>query len=127
MMTDTPYTYDYEKCQESYISRTLDPTRQEFAIMSDGELVGLISLKRIDKEKKQAEFGIALTDDLVKGKGYGTQAIALLVDHAENTLGLRTILANSVHRNTRSQHILIKVGFVYTHEDANFKFYELTL
>jgi len=27
------------------------------------------------------EFGVALTDDAVKGKGFGTEAIKLLIDY----------------------------------------------
>ncbi|MCL2619620.1 MAG: GNAT family N-acetyltransferase [Defluviitaleaceae bacterium] len=126
-MSDIPYTYNYEKCHKHYISRISDPKRREFAIMSDSELVGLIGLKRINEESGQAEFGIALVDDSVKGRGFGTRAIGLLISYAKDELNLNTILADSVHRNTRSQHVLEKNGFAYTHEDTNFKFYKLIL
>ena len=127
MMTDIPYVYDFERAQRSFDSRSTDLSRREFVIMVSGQVVGIIGLKRIDLEKNQAEFGIALMDDAVKGKGIGTYAIKLLLEYAKYELKLQAVLADSVHRNARSQHVLEKVGFVYTHENDEFKFYELSL
>ncbi|MCL2169757.1 MAG: GNAT family N-acetyltransferase [Defluviitaleaceae bacterium] len=47
------------------------------------------------------------------------------MEYAFETLNLQTIKADTVLRNTRSQHVLEKIGFVYTHEDVLFKYYEL--
>ena len=96
-----------------------------FAILRKGKPIGQIYLKHIHWESKSAEFGIALSDDSVKGKGYGTEAIALLAGHAFGALGIDTLLADSVLRNARSQHVLEKLGFQCTHEDSVFKYYRL--
>lgn len=77
-------------------------------------IVGEIQIKPIDKEKLCGTLSIHLINDESKGKGYGTEAQQLLVDHAINTLGLKIIYADAVHRNHRSKHILQKIGFEQT-------------
>jgi len=125
MMDETPYEYDFERCEKAYNIRKADVTRKYFAILYNGNAIGDIYFKHISMDEKSAEFGIALTDDSVKGKGFGTEAIKLLVNYAFHDLGMETILANTVHRNTRSRHVLEKIGFTYINEDDTFKYYKL--
>ena len=68
-------------------------------------------------------MGIHLQNDAVKEKGYGTQAERLILQYAFEELGMVTINADAAVKNTRSQHVLEKVGFCYTHEDETFKYY----
>ena len=68
-------------------------------------------------------MGIHLQNDAVKGKGYGTQAERLILRYAFEELGMVAVNAKAVLMNTRSQHVLEKVGFCYTHEDDTFKYY----
>ncbi len=123
MMDSTPYVYDKDNAEKSYFARVSDPTRLYFSIMLDNNVIGNIYLKHIDESKMRADFGIALTNDSVKGKGYGTEAVKLLLNYAFRSLGLNSITADSVLRNARSQHMLEKLGFNYTHEDSVFKYY----
>jgi len=125
MMDPTPYEYNYSDCENAFHRKTNDNTRQYFSIIRENNVVGEIYLKHMDKENKTTEFGIALTNDSVKGNGYGSQAIQLLVDYVFSVLMLDKITACSVIRNVRSQHILNKVGFVFSHEDSKFKHYIL--
>jgi len=125
MMSDVPYVYDYEACEAAYVRKMADATRKYFSIVDSGKVVGEIYLKHIDWEAGSAEFGIAMIDDSVKGKGFGTEAIELLLKYAFGVLGLETMIATAVLRNVRSQHVLGKLGFVYTHSDVKFKYYEL--
>lgn len=57
--------------------------------------------------------------------GYGTQAEALILIYAFYELGLSTVYADTVIRNKRSQHVLEKLGFAYTHEDDMLRYYEI--
>lgn len=125
LMDTAPYKYDYPAYERAYHIRMADKTRLYFSILHQGEVIGDIYLKHIDNEKKTAEFGIALINDSVKGKGFGTEAVALLVKYTQAILGLESISANTVLRNSRSQHVLEKLGFVYTHADSDFKYYVL--
>lgn len=125
MMDPTPYSYDAERTEKAFYIKTSDDTRLYFIIFHNGMLIGQIYLKHMDQEKKATEFGIALINDSVKGKGFGTEAIMLLTDYAFHVLGFKSILADSVLQNTRSQYVLEKTGFLYTHEDSVFKYYKL--
>jgi len=125
MMDKTQYVYNFERVEKAYHTKTSDDSRRYFAILHNGEIIGDIHLKHMNHEQKTAEFGVALTDDSVKGKGFGTEAIALLADYAFNTLCFKKMTASSVLCNFRSQHVLEKIGFKYTHEDAKFKYYKL--
>lgn len=125
MMDQTPYTYDREKCDRAFDLRMQDASRQYFLIHAGSEAVGNIYLKHIDWAAKSACFGIALQCDAVKGKGYGSAAIEQLISYAFETLGLEVLLADTVLRNVRSQHILEKLGFVHLRDDHVFRYFEL--
>lgn len=125
MMDTTPYAYDYERIEKAYRIKTTEESRRYFFITHGDKIIGQIYLKHMDEGNKTTEFGIALTDDSVKGKGFGTEAIRLLIDYAFNVLDMESIAADSVLRNTRSQHVLEKTGFRYIHEDSDFKYYVL--
>ena len=79
--------------------------------------------KHIDFEKKECELSIHLQNDSVKNKGYGSAAERLALAYAFENLGMESVLADSVLKNTRSQHVLEKVGFVLIGVDDTFKYY----
>ena len=68
-------------------------------------------------------MGIHLRDDSVKEKGYGTQAESLILQYAFEELEMVAVNADAALKNTRSQHVLEKVGFRYICEDDTFKYY----
>ncbi|HAH96670.1 MAG TPA: hypothetical protein DCL69_07205 [Firmicutes bacterium] len=112
-MDPNTYVYNKEKVDESF-DRSLErdswyPSYGVF--LKNGNPIGLTNLKRIDYEKSRCELGIILVNDSVKGKGYGTKAVSLLVNYAFNGLGLKTIYADTMGTNYRMQHVLGKMGF----------------
>ncbi len=42
-----------------------------------------------------------------------------------NELDIPTLFADTIKTNTRSQHVLEKVGFTFIREDENFKYYRI--
>lgn len=116
------YIYSPE-IADRYFDRNSVPDRRLFAIFVDGEIVGECKLKYIDSDKRECSMGIHLKNDSVKGKGYGTQAEQLILRYAFEELGMVAVNADVALRNTRSQRVLEKVGFRYTHEDETFKYY----
>lgn len=96
-----------------------------FAVMREGSVIGEVVLKAIDPNSKQCELGIHLINDSVKGFGYGTEAERLAIEYAFNELGMNTVLADVIIKNTRSRHILEKLGFVRICERDGFIFYKL--
>jgi len=118
------YEYVYTpETADRYFDANSVPDRKLFAIMVDGQIVGECKLKNIDFEKRECSLGIHLQNDSVKSKGYGTQAERLVLCYAFEELGMTAVNADAALKNTRSQHVLEKVGFRYTHEDETFKYY----
>lgn len=116
------YVYSLETA-DRYFDDNSVPDRKLFAIMVDGQIVGECKLKNIDFEKRECSMGIHLQNDSVKGKGYGTQAERLVLRYAFEELGMVAVNADAALKNTRSQHVLEKVGFRYVREDDTFKYY----
>ena len=118
------YEYIYTpEIADRYFERNTVADRKLFAILVESKIVGECKLKDIDYRKKECSMGIHLQNDAVKGKGYGTQAERLILQYAFEELGMVAVNADAALKNTRSQHVLEKVGFRYTHEDDMFKYY----
>lgn len=91
-----------------------DPDRMLcWAIVEHGgdRLVGAITLHSINASQGRAEIGYALRSSHW-GRGYASQAMQLVLDHAFATLALRRIEADTDPRNTGSCKLLERLGFV---------------
>ena len=118
------YEYVYTpEIADRYFETNSVTDRKLFAIMVGDRIVGECKLKNIDLQKRECSMGIHLQNDAVKEKGYGTQAERLILRYAFEELGMVAVNADAALKNTRSQHVLEKVGFRYTHEDDTFKYY----
>lgn len=117
------YRYDSEKIDAYWAARKPKKDRKDFFILLSSKPIGELSLKHINYEKKECELSIHLQNDSVKNKGYGTEAVRLAVLYSFDTLGMERVLAGSVLKNKRSQHVLEKVGFVLTGSDECFRYY----
>lgn len=117
-----PYQYD-EAAVNRYFDAKQTSSRVLFAIMRDGRPIGELQLKRIDMENKECTLSIHLQNDTVKGRGYGTRAEKLALKYAFDVLGMAAVNADTVIKNTRSQHVLEKVGFRYIGEKDGFAYY----
>ena len=60
------------------------------------------------------ETGIALGPEFTR-KGYGTQLLRFLTDHARDTLGAKRFIAACRRENTASRKVLLRCGFFHTH------------
>lgn len=84
-----------------------------FAIedVSDHRFIGTVSLNGIDWISRSSGCGIAIHSSNDWGKGYGTEAMQMLLDFSWTHLNLRRIEL-SVHAfNERAKHVYEKVGF----------------
>ena len=111
MMCETPYIYTPEIAQKDFERKANDCNRVWFAILLDDIVIGDVYLKNIDLQKGSGTLSIMLIQDCYKEKGYGTAV-------ERTVLELSVIYADVVLRNTRSQHVLEKIGFEYLHEDS---------
>lgn len=117
------YSYDEEKVKQ-YIKRQVDLSRKAFAIMVGDEMVGELIIKNIGVGKC-ATMGIAMKNTSYKDRGFGTKAEQLAIEYVFNELDIPVLYADSILSNTRSQHVLEKVGFQLIREDENFKYYSI--
>ena len=118
-----PYKYSVENA-DATVERHDQLGRVYLAIvLDDGKPIGEIVLKKIDREKKHCTMGISLQADRYKNQGYGTEAERQALRYAFDEMKMDTVFADSVLKNTRSQHVLQKVGFRETHRDEYFVYY----
>lgn len=73
--------------------------------------VGNITLHQIDYQNRFGEIGIILGEKSMRGKGIGTEAIRLVVEHAFLKLNLHKVGAGIVHGNVGSLKAFQKAGF----------------
>ena len=124
-MLDEEFIYDKNWVNKYYQVKVLDKNRRFFAICRNGKTVGEIQLKNISFEDSHGTMSIHLSNDIYKNRGWGTEAEELLINYAFNCLKLNVIYADAVLRNKRSQHVLVKLGFIQTHEDDSLRYYKL--
>ena len=118
-----PYTYDAEKVNR-YIRRQADLNRKVFAIMHNDEMVGELVLKNI-MEHQCATMGLSMKNAQYKDKGYGTRAEQLAIEYVFYELDIPVLYADAIISNSRSQHVLEKVGFRFIKEEGNFRYYRI--
>ena len=117
------YEYSEEKVAK-YVQRQKDLRRITLAILSDEEIVSEIILKNIEPHQC-ATMSIVLKNAQYKDHGIGTQAEKLAVQYVFHDLDIPALYADTVRTNSRSQHVLEKVGFTLIREDQDFKYYRI--
>lgn len=116
--------YEYsDKAVAEYIERQKLKKRIPMAIMIGDEIIGEMIFKDIIKGLS-VTLSIALKNNFYKNKGYGSCAERLALQYAFDVLNVKTVYADSILTNTRSQHVLKKVGFTETHRDDKFVYYK---
>lgn len=119
------YTYSYDKEKvDRYIQRQVDLERIPFAIMCGEEIIGELKLYNIEKNNC-ATLGITMKNAKYKDRGFGTQAELLAIDYVFHELDIPVLYADSILTNTRSQHVLEKVGFQLIRQDEERKHYKI--
>ena len=120
------FEYVYEKSKvDAYIQRQIDLNRQPFAIMYGDEMVGELKIYDIVIDKS-VTLGITMKNRNYKDKGFGTRAEQLAVDYVFYQLNIPVLNADCILANTRSQHVLEKVGFQFIYADEQRKHYQIT-
>ncbi|HEY7047726.1 MAG TPA: GNAT family protein [Jatrophihabitantaceae bacterium] len=97
--------------REQFDERMARSGRVDFAITVDDRLVGWCNLMHEDALARHASVGISLVLDAV-GKGFGTDALRVLIDYAFVRRNLRRLHLVVVASNERAIASYRKVGFV---------------
>lgn len=96
---------------ERFRARLANSDEVHFVIEVGGSVVGRCDLFAVDLFARHAEVGIALTGT-ARGKGYGTEALALLVRYAFERRNLRRVHLRTIATNAAAIASYTKVGFV---------------
>lgn len=111
----TATTADFSRAQidEWCATRQEQDERLDLAIVerATGEYAGEAVLNEYDAEAESANFRIALRGPDWYGRGLGTEATRMVVDHGLRTLGLRRITLGVLARNPRAVRAYEKAGF----------------
>ena len=106
-----PYRYDAAAVDARFDALQKRRDKRSYAILSDGAVIGNLEVKHIDEVSKRCELGICLVNDGVKNRGHGTEALCLGLRLCFETLGMERVTAKCLRTNTRSLHVLEKLGF----------------
>ncbi|WP_442602983.1 GNAT family N-acetyltransferase [Paenibacillus sp. KN14-4R] len=100
---------------EKFVERiSSDSTRIDLLLIrkQDEKSVGDIVLMDMDETNRSAHMRITIFDEEDYGKGYGPEAIRLLLHHAFGVLNLHRIELNVYAFNQRAIRAYEKIGFV---------------
>ena len=107
------YSNNFDIATEKHAVEALAKSGHNYAIVlnENNELIGNISLMNINQTYQSAELGVFIGEKDKRGKGYGTEAIKLLVEYGFNTLNLKNIMLTLDSENTGGYKCYIKAGF----------------
>ena len=72
-----------------------------------------MALSDLDVHNRSCSFRIALVGPRAFGRGYGTEATRLVLDHAFGTAGLHRVELEVYATNPRARHVYERAGFVH--------------
>jgi RimJ/RimL family protein N-acetyltransferase len=75
------------------------------------EAIGWCNLRDIDLFHETAELGILIGNPDFRGRGYGSEAVMLLVDYGFTAFGLSNIMLDTTAYNDRAINAYQKAGF----------------
>jgi RimJ/RimL family protein N-acetyltransferase len=109
---DPPRPSTLESLSAIYDQLAKDKENVRFAIEVGGVFIGDMGLFHVNRVTGTAELGIGIGDKDYWGKGYGRDAIRLLVDYGFRLLNLRRIWLEVHGGNERGLRCYRAVGFV---------------
>ena len=88
------------------------PYRRSLAIEDEaGRHIGNIMYYNIDTLRQEAELGITIGERQYWGRGYGAEAVQLLLEYLLGKLGLRRVYLKTLSWNRRAHRCFEKAGF----------------
>jgi RimJ/RimL family protein N-acetyltransferase len=88
------------------------------------KLIGNCGIHNINWKNRVAEVGIVIGEKEYQNKGFGTEAMELLLEYAFNTVNLHRIELFTYEYNPRAIKSYIKVGFVEEGRRRQFMYFK---
>ena len=108
-------------CEEFVASNALSIVQSVYengwiikAIEHDGELIGF-TMFGWNEEEEFYELCRIMIDWKAQNKGYGTQAIQMILDEMNTRFGCKEVYLSTDPENVRGKHVYEKVGFRSEH------------
>ena len=109
-----PLTLTYHEYLALYREELLYPSpyRRSLAIEDGaGHHIGNIMCYNIDTLRQEAELGITIGERRYWGRGYGAEAVQLLLEYLLGKLGFRRVHLKTLAWNRRARRCFEKAGF----------------
>ena len=112
-LTGTHRAFTRTEIEEYCSSRAGTGDRLDLAVLdrSSGEYLGELAITELDPDNRSCGFRIALRT-AATGRGYGTDATRLILDHVF-ALGVHRVELEVYAFNPRARHVYEKAGFVH--------------
>jgi RimJ/RimL family protein N-acetyltransferase len=104
-----PIKVSFSAARRDYLARWEDRSVKTFIIEAEGGPLGMATL--YDFRRGGCELGIKIGPDTLRGRGYATEAVELLVGYVFDTLGLDNVRGSTLSHNHRMQRVFEKNGF----------------
>lgn len=103
-----------EKDTRGYLDMAMSTNWKGFVIAfrDTEEYIGQIDFIKLDEKNGWGELGIVIGKEEYLGKGFGTEALQLIIDFAFRQLRLNRVELVCWSFNARARHVYEKVGFV---------------
>lgn len=105
-----PISISLSAARRDYLSRWDDPSVKTFIIEVDEDPVGMATL--YDFRKGGCELGIKIGPHDLRGHGYASEAIGLLLEYAFDELRVEVVRGSTLSHNHPMQRVFEKHGFV---------------
>ena len=99
--------------ERAWLINNMDKKEQQFAIVlkETDKLIGNCGFVDINYLHQRGEVGLFIGEEENRSKGYGTEALSLLVDYGFNYLNLKNIMLKVFSFNKRAIKSYEKIGF----------------
>ena len=109
---DPPRPRTLELVRDFFTEQAKDKDSPNFAIEADGRFIGDCGLFNADRRSGTAEVGIGIGDRDYWGRGYGREALTLLVDYGFRMQNFRKLWLTVQGSNERAIRSYRAFGFV---------------
>ena len=113
--------------EEKYLEKMMSKNDEQKHMVIEnkkGQYIGQISLIHIDWKNRNAELGIVIGNKKDWGKGYGTEAIKMVLNYGFYQMNLNNIYLWVFEYNSRGIHCYEKCGFKKDGALRNSHFYQ---
>lgn len=99
--------------ERAWLINNMDKKEQQFAIVlkETDKLIGNCGFVDINHLHQRGEVGLFIGEEENRSKGYGTEALSLLVEYGFNYLNLKNIMLKVFSFNKRAIKSYEKIGF----------------